>query len=156
MPRAQDAFRIGSCAWLKCEAKTFRVDSRRLGNWPETAFEEVLKTGAKPDEQLNPSALSGKNGTSGASAAFGGSSSLSSFGYYAERTVHCFAVRKQGSQIGLNHHQVGSSGCPAIVLASNAAPQLRKIILRSKVITLFSCRFLLHTVFARSSSQGAR
>jgi hypothetical protein len=28
--------------------------------------------------------------------------------------------------------------------------------LRSKVVTLFSYRFLLHTVFARSSSQGAR
>src|ERR1035437_4839760 len=63
-----------------------------------------------------------ENGASGASAAFGGSSSLSSFGYYTERTVHCLAVRKQGSEIGLNHYQVGSSGRPAIVLASNAAP----------------------------------
>lgn len=97
-----------------------------------------------------------ENDKSGASAAFGSSSCLSSFGYYAERTVHCLAVRKQSSEIGLNHHQVGSSGRPAIVLASNAAPQLRKVILRSKVITLFSNQFLLHTVFARSSSQGAR
>jgi len=96
-----------------------------------------------------------ENGASGASAAFGGSSSLSSVGYYTERTVHCLAVRKQGSEIGLNHHQVGSGGRPAIVLASNAAPQLREIILRSKVITWFSYRFLLHTVFARSALQGA-
>ena len=96
------------------------------------------------------------DGSSGAPAASGGSSSLSSFGYYAEGTVHCLAVRKQDSEIGLNHHQVGSSGRSAMVLASNPAPQLREIILRSKVVTLFSYRFLLHTVFARSSSQGAR
>ena len=114
--------------------------------------------GARLDEETEPLGRGpGREyGPSGASPAFGGSSSLSSFGDHAERTVHCFAVRKQGREIGLNHHQVGSSGRLAIVLASNAGPQLRKIILRPKVITLSGCRFLLHTVFARSSSQGAR
>lgn len=144
--------------WQTCDMATNQPVE--LGSMPDADFladrQRSSRSGQGPATSSIRTCTLEENGTSGASAAFGGSSSLSSFGDYAERTVHGLAVRKQGSEIGLNHHQIGSSRRPAIVLASNAASQLREIILRSKIITLFSCRFLLHTVFARSSSQGAR
>jgi len=87
---------------------------------------------------------------------FGCTCRLSSFGQHAESTVDRLAVGKHAGEVGLNQHQVSPSRRTAIVFAANAARQFRKIIFLSHVITVFSCRFLLHTAFARSVLQGAR
>lgn len=80
---------------------------------------------------------------------------MSSFGQQAESAVDRLAIGKHVGEVRINQHQVGPSRRPAIVFASNAALQLRKIIFLSHVVTALSCRFLLHTAFALSASQGA-
>jgi hypothetical protein len=60
--------------------------------------------------------------------AFGSACCLRRFGQHADSAVDRLAIRKHVGKVGLNRRQVCPSRRPAIVFASNAAFQLRKII----------------------------
>jgi hypothetical protein len=76
---------------------------------------------------------------------------LSGIRQHAKRAVHGFTVWESFDEVGIDQHEVRASGYLVIIFATNAALQLREIILRSQAI-----RFLVTDAFFTLSSLGPR